>query len=305
MTAKEATAQEGRFNPPWSGLLGIETDDDGSSCTLRYSRDLVGQEGGDVLHGGAITSLLDHCCGRAASLATGDWVATLDLRIDYMRPNLPDQDVVAQAEIQRVTRSAIFLKARAWQQDPERPIAAATGIFFRRPRPESFRGMDDSMFPKDIQLHFPPPSPTALDPVNHFSEAADQVLQKVPFARTLGVRAYNSGGMFFSHLPYRPELIGNPVLPALHGGAVGAFLEVSSLLHAGLMAEVKGRLIPVSITIDYLRSAQPVDTFAQVEIHRQGRSVINLTAKAWQKEPHRPVTMLHGNFMIAPEQDGA
>jgi len=98
---------------------------------LPYDRKLVGNPATGVLHGGAITSLVDTVCGAAlmASLDTLVAVATLDLRIDYLRPATPEKDVLATAEVYRMTRQIAFIRATAYHDSADEPIASCVGAF--------------------------------------------------------------------------------------------------------------------------------------------------------------------------------
>jgi len=84
-----------------------------------------------VLHGGMITSLIDACCGMSVFLKSGFTrrVATLDLRIDYLRPANPPEDVLARAECYKLTRHVAFVRALAHHGDLADPIASASGTF--------------------------------------------------------------------------------------------------------------------------------------------------------------------------------
>ena len=102
-----------------------------SRLSVPYSERLVGDPETGVLHGGVITALLDTACGSAALSASGKPMATatLDLRIDYMRPATVGLAVHARAECYRMTRTIAFTRAVAYHTDPDDPIASAAGSF--------------------------------------------------------------------------------------------------------------------------------------------------------------------------------
>lgn len=103
--------------------------------SVPYDERLVGDPQTGVLHGGVVTVLLDSACGSAAlsSADTPVVTATLDLRIDYMRPATVGQTVHARAECYRRTRSIAFTRAVAYHDDPSDPIASAAGAFMVEP----------------------------------------------------------------------------------------------------------------------------------------------------------------------------
>lgn len=101
------------------------------SLCLPYSEQLVGNPETRVLHGGCITSLIDATCGGAVilSLVAPRRIATLDLRIDYVRPAIPDQEVICDAHCYKITRNVAFVRAAAHHGDDANPIATASGTF--------------------------------------------------------------------------------------------------------------------------------------------------------------------------------
>jgi uncharacterized protein (TIGR00369 family) len=98
---------------------------------IPYREDLVGDPDTGVIAGGVVTTLLDHASGLAVHAALSQWtsIATLDLRIDYMRPAQPGRDVLARAHCYKVTRSVAFERAVAYEDDPDDPVAAAQAAF--------------------------------------------------------------------------------------------------------------------------------------------------------------------------------
>ena len=124
------------------------------------------------------------------------------------------------------------------------------------------------------------------------------LLDAIPYAKYLGIRVDRKGTEITTILPFARHLIGNPVLPALHGGVVGGFLETTAIMQVIFEAGGSEMPRPVDINIDYLRSGRPVDTFARAVITKQGRRVINIHAHAWQDEHDRPIATLRGHLLL-------
>ena len=119
---------------PHAVALGFKVDrvGEGDACLrLPYRTDLVGDPDTGVIHGGAVTALLDHVCGLAAFTGLGgeDTPATLDLRIDYMRPAEPGQDIIAEAVSLRSRGLVCFVRATAHDGDTDEPVAIAQAAF--------------------------------------------------------------------------------------------------------------------------------------------------------------------------------
>jgi len=139
-------------------------------------------------------------------------------------------------------------------------------------------------------------------------EAADRLnamLERAPYARFLGMRADLAGDEMTAILPYSLHLIGNPSLPALHGGVIGAFMELTALAQLSIAKYPTGQGLarqprPIDVTVEYLRSGRPVDTYARAQIKRLGRRVANVQVEAWQESRARPIAALHGHFHVTP-----
>lgn len=98
---------------------------------LAYDAKLVGNPDTGVLHGGAITALIDACSGGAVFAALTEWVqiATLDLRIDYLSGGEPGRDVLCRAHCYKLTRNVAFTRAVAYHDSEDDPIATSMGTF--------------------------------------------------------------------------------------------------------------------------------------------------------------------------------
>lgn len=119
---------------PHARALGFKLVDfrrDHAIIKVPYREELVGNPETGVVHGGVITSLLDNTSGLAVVCALDDLVPTptLDLRIDYMRPARPHADIFAHAHCYKVTRSIAFVRAAAYEEREDDPVATSHGAF--------------------------------------------------------------------------------------------------------------------------------------------------------------------------------
>ena len=132
------------------------------------------------------------------------------------------------------------------------------------------------------------------------AQRLEQILARMPHAGFLGVEARWDQAGLIAVLPFRETLIGNTRLPALHGGAQGAFLEIAALAALSLELEASSRQpLTVGVTVEYLRPAGPKDTFARPAVKRLGRRLANVHVEAWQDDLQVPVALLQGRFLIA------
>jgi uncharacterized protein (TIGR00369 family) len=133
--AKRLKAAKGFVDAlPHSHALGMSLEEIGAGTariTMPYDVRLVGDPETGVIHGGAVSALMDTCGGTAVMSHpdTPLGTATLDLRIDYMRAAVPGQAITATAEVYHMTRTVAFVRAVAMDDDHSRPVAAATAAF--------------------------------------------------------------------------------------------------------------------------------------------------------------------------------
>lgn len=128
-------------------------------------------------------------------------------------------------------------------------------------------------------------------------------LDRIPYARFLGVDVDQRGNEITTVMRFQEKLIGNPVLPALHGGVIGAFLEMTAMAQLAFETGIDSPPKPINITIDYLRSGKPEDTFARAQITKQGRRVATVHVEAWQEDKSRPIAAAHGHFLLKQPDD--
>ncbi|WP_299846589.1 PaaI family thioesterase [uncultured Paracoccus sp.] len=158
------------------------------------------------------------------------------------------------------------------------------------------------------------------EPLSQIKSRRDAALQAlvagVPFIRWLGIHFDRRGNELTAVLPFDEKLIGNPMLPALHGGATAAFLEIAAIIELSWTASwadvEEGRLIPdptdpssmprlpktVDMTVDYLRSGLPRDAYARARVVRSGRRYASVQVEAWQDDRARPIAQATGHFVM-------
>ncbi|HKL06873.1 MAG TPA: PaaI family thioesterase [Roseovarius sp.] len=167
------------------------------------------------------------------------------------------------------------------------------------------------------------PRPEPVQVVKQRRDAAlNALIQGVPYIQFLGIEFDRRGDELTAVMPFQDRLIGNPLLPALHGGATAAFLEVTAIIglswamlwdriESGALDPdelAKGNLprLPKTIdfTVDYLRSGLPRDAYARAHVARSGRRYASVKVEAWQDNRARPFAQASGHFLMPRASDG-
>ena len=124
-------------------------------------------------------------------------------------------------------------------------------------------------------------------------------LDRVPYVRFLGMRAELAGDEMTAVLPFAPHLIGNVALPALHGGVIGAFMEMTALAQLSVIAPSPKVHKTIDITIEYLRPGKAQVIYARADVRKIGRQIANVHVEAWQDHRDKPVAFLRGHFLLS------
>lgn len=155
------------------------------------------------------------------------------------------------------------------------------------------------------------------EPVQVIKQRRDAALQSlvdsVPYIQFLGLQFERRGDELTAIMPYKDMLIGNPGLPALHGGATAAFLEITAIIGlswAAMWGDMEtgvepGRVIlpkTIDFTVDYLRSGLPRDAYARARVNRSGRRYASVHVEGWQDNRERLYAQATGHFLM-PTRD--
>lgn len=124
-------------------------------------------------------------------------------------------------------------------------------------------------------------------------------LDAAPYARFLGLSSLVGADEALTvTMPFADRLIGNPVLPALHGGATAALLELTATAQVAALYPSLHLPRPINVTVAYLRSGRPVDTLAAATIRKAGRRVAYVLCEAWQDDRSQPIATLSAHFLL-------
>ena len=165
------------------------------------------------------------------------------------------------------------------------------------------------------------------EPVQVVKQRRDAALNTlvggIPYVRFLGIQFDRRGDELTAVLPFQDKLIGNPFLPAIHGGVTSAFLEVTAMIELSwsiLWEEMEqGTLDPrkldadhlprlpktIDFTVDYLRSGLPRDAYARARVNRSGRRYASVHVEAWQDNRSRMFAQATGHFLIPSRETEA
>jgi uncharacterized protein (TIGR00369 family) len=129
------------------------------------------------------------------------------------------------------------------------------------------------------------------------------VLGSIPYAKFIGMRAELAGDEMTAILPFSDHIVGNPMLPAIHGGVLGAFMEMTALAQLSVAEPLKRQPRTIDVSIEYLRTGRPLTTFARAQIKKVGRRIANVHVEAWQEQRAAPIAALRGHFLLTAAED--
>ena len=131
----------------------------------------------------------------------------------------------------------------------------------------------------------------------------EKTYQQIPYAKFIGLRVGYDRALqqILFHLPFKEMLIGNTLLPAIHGGLTGGFMESCAATFLQLNAQLDKPPKTVDFSLDYLRFAKAADLYATCSLTRKGSRISHVTVRAWQKSPDYPVALGRVHFLSKPD----
>jgi uncharacterized protein (TIGR00369 family) len=130
------------------------------------------------------------------------------------------------------------------------------------------------------------------------TERLQAMLDRIPYARFLGLKAELAGDEMTLILPFGMHIVGNPVLPAIHGGVLGAFMEMTALAQLSVKEGQERQPRIIDVSIEYLRSGRSLTTYARADIKKVGRRIANVHVEAWQEQRAQPIAALRAHFLL-------
>lgn len=134
------------------------------------------------------------------------------------------------------------------------------------------------------------------------SQDFQSLVDSIPYAKLIGLHFERFGQDILFKLPQNPDNIGNPILPAIHGGVIGGFMELSASLHLLMTMQTYALPKMIDFSLDYLRAGRHQDTFAECQVWRQGNRVANVAITAWQESRDKPIAIARAHFLLKTEQ---
>ena len=125
-----------------------------------------------------------------------------------------------------------------------------------------------------------------------------RLLGSIPYAGFIGLECDRFGDDLIFRLPKKEENLGNPILPAIHGGVIGGFMELSALIYLMMSQEALRMPRIVDFSLDYLRAGLDRETFAECQLTRKGNRVANEKITAWQKSRSQPIATARAHFLV-------
>jgi len=129
-------------------------------------------------------------------------------------------------------------------------------------------------------------------------KSPQSVMEMIPYADFIGAQVKIENDQLLYWLDKRPTNIGNPSLPALHGGVIGGFLELSAAIEVIYNLDIAAVPKVVDFSLDYLRAGRYKTVYAKCNVLRQGKKLINVTASAWQDDENTPIATARCHFLI-------
>ena len=130
------------------------------------------------------------------------------------------------------------------------------------------------------------------------TSSPQDIVDLIPYSRFIGAQAKVAESGVLYWLDRRPSNIGNPTLPAIHGGVIGGFLELATSIELLYSSEISGIPKVIDFSLDYLRPGRYKTIYASCTVLRQGKNLVNVAATAWQDDVSKPIATARCHFLL-------
>ncbi|GGC78687.1 PaaI family thioesterase [Marinobacter halophilus] len=136
--------------------------------------------------------------------------------------------------------------------------------------------------------------------LKHTQKTGDfsRMMESIPYATWIGLQCDRFGDDLIFRLPKKEQNLGNPILPAIHGGVIGGFMEMSAAIYLIMSQDTLRMPRIIDFSLDYLRAGLNLETYAECHLTRQGNRVANVMITAWQKSRSQPIATARAHFLL-------
>lgn len=141
-----------------------------------------------------------------------------------------------------------------------------------------------------------------LKPILEGARSASEpqkILDLIPYSSFIGVQAKIDNDRVLYFMPEQPSNIGNPSLPAIHGGVIGGFMELSAAIELLYTLDIEKIPKVADFSLDYLRPGRYQTTYASCSVLRHGKKLVNVSVRAWQESFEKPIATARCHFLVS------
>ena len=277
----------------WLKIYGECTSDEPVISVDWRDELLENKESGNI-HGGVITTLVDmaSACTLAAQFERFESIATLDMRIDYLKQPVSGQAIHARAHCYKTEGQIAYIRSHCYQEDETQPFALGMATFVHRLISLSELQVTVKQLKKER-------SELKRATINYDAELKRRAYELMPYSKAINLKiGTDSENRRIYCLPFSQDHIGDFIQMALHGGLIGGFLQSCINLHVMEELNLSSPARIIDYSTDYLLSGRPEDSYARCEIIHAGKRISQVTATMWQSRIEKPIAFARAQIQM-------